>query len=121
MAKPNAPVIALGRRVENFLQEQKNPRLAGSVPHYSTNAAPARTIAPQLLPQQWSAFSKSVRMDDIERIAREMMQGSQFDKYRCPILDKIRKGGLTKSRKELMFTYKALFTVMRGHPLTELE
>ena len=121
VAKPDAGVIALGRGVEKFLKERETPRLAGAIPHFSTNASLARTIAPQLLPWEWREFSASVRVDDIERTAQEMMQGKRYDKYRCKILNDLRKGGLTESRKELMFTYKALFTVMRGASITNWE
>ena len=121
VAKPDVRVITLGKEVARFLEKQNvSQRLAGNIPHFSTQASLARTIAPQLLPEQYEEFSKSVSIADIRNTAEEMMQAREFDKFRDSILQGIPKE-LTGSGRQLLFTYRCLFAVMRGDSLTDLQ
>ena len=121
VSKSDARVIALGSQVERFLEKQKLPRsLAGSIPHFSTQASLARTIAPQLLPEQYGKFSKDVGIADILGTAEELMQAKEFDDFRDSILENLPKD-LTESGKKLLFTYKCLFAVMHDGVLTSTK
>ncbi len=116
----DAKIIALGRTVERFLINKKTPGLFGSIPHFSTQASLARTIAPQLLPKEYEEFSGKMDIGQIIRTAKELMQGKEFDEYRDSILKKFPQE-MTESGKELMFTYHCLFTVMSGGSLSNLR
>ena len=123
LVAPSARVIALGGTVERFLKAQKEklPQgLAGTIPHFSRQASVARPIAPQLLPQQYDRFSKDISIADIRGAAEEMMQGEEFAESRCSVLQGIPKD-LSESGCQLLFTYKCLFTVMRGDSLADME
>ena len=125
LVAPNARVIALGATVERFLQKQKESErlpqgLAGTIPHFSTQASVARPIASQLLPKQYDRFSKDVSIADIRATAEEMLRGREFAKSRDSILRGIPKN-LSESGRQLLFTYKCLFTVMRGDALVDMK
>ena len=117
VSKPGAPVIAVGLGVESFLRKHKTPCLKGSVLHYSKNASVARTIAPQLFPQEYATFKEAVNATDLVRTAEELMQDKVFDKTRDIILRSLLKAGGTSSSMMLMFTYKALFDAMFKRPI----
>ena len=118
VAKPEAPVIAIGSQVENFLNEnflkRKVTRRMGWIPHYSKQATAARSIAPRLHCDEYAEFSVTASLDEIENTAKGVVQGKEFDQYRDDILAKRPQGPLSESSKMLMFTYKKLFAVMRG-------
>ena len=113
VAKPGAPVIAIGSRVENFLNARQTPGYAGSILHYSSNTRVAWGIAPKLMPAKYREFAASVSKADIEIIVQELMQCKAFDGYRDGVLEKLAKAPLSDSYKMLMFTYKELFAVLR--------
>ena len=119
VSKPRAPVIAVGRRVYNYLKKRRTPRLRGSLLHFSNQASLARTIAPQLMPRDYQDFAKNVGANDLVCLAEELTQAKAFDRHRDQILENLRKTGGTESSKQLMFTYKALFAVMKGVAPTE--
>ena len=48
------------------------------------------------------------------------MEGREFDKSRDSILQGIPKD-LSESGRQLLFTYKCLFTVIRGDSLADME
>jgi hypothetical protein len=91
--------------------------LKGSVLHYSKNASVARTIAPQLFPQDYAEFKEAVNVTDLVSTAEELMQDKVFDKTRDIILGNLLKAGATSSSVMLMFTYKALFEAMFKCPV----
>lgn len=117
VSKPGAPVIALGGGVAGFLKKHRTPNLAGSIFHYSKNNSTARTVAPQLLPDQYREFSEGIGIADIRSSAEKIMASKVFDGYRDSILGNLSKD-LTESGKQLLFTYKCLFAVILGKPLT---
>ena len=117
VSKSGAPVIAVGRGVEAFLCKHNTPCLKGSVLHYSKNASVARTIAPQLFPQDYAEFKEAVNVTDLVSTAEELMQDKVFDKTRDIILGNLLKAGATSSSVMLMFTYKALFEAMFKCPV----
>lgn len=125
LVAPSARVIALGDTVSKFLKKQEENEkfqhgLAGTIPHFSRQASVARPIAPQLLPKQYDRFSKNVSIADIRGTAEDMMQGREFDESRDSILQGIPKD-LSESGRQLLFTYKCLFTVIRGESLADME
>ena len=125
LVAPGARVIALGDTVARFLKERKENEklpqgLSGTIPHFSRQASVARPIAPQLLPKQYDRFSKNVSIADIRGTAEDMMQGREFDESRDSILQGIPKD-LSESGRQLLFTYKCLFTVIRGDSLADME
>lgn len=116
VAKSDAPVIAVGNQVENFLNGANLARRVRWIPHYSRQVFATRSIAPRLYPGEYEQFAASVGWDDIESTARELVRGKAFTKYRDDILDKRPKGPVSDSYKMLMFTYKKLFAVIGGEP-----
>lgn len=116
VAKPGALVIAVGKGVGDFLKGRRTPNFRGSLLHFSNNANIARTIAPQLLCEQYREFSTNLRWDDVVHNARDVMKGEEFNKWRSRTLQRLKRGE-TESRKMLMFTYKCQFAAILGKPL----
>ena len=116
VTKLDVPVIAVGKGVGDFLKGQNTPNFRGSILHFSNNANVARTIAPQLLSEQYNDFSKTLRWDDVVQNASDVMKGEEFDKLRSRTLQRL-KHGESESRKMLMFTYKCQFAAILGKPL----
>ena len=117
VAKPGAPVIAVGKGVGDFLKGKHTPHFKRSLLHFSNNANIARIIAPQLLYEQYKEFSTTLRWDDVVQNASDIMKDEKFDKWPAGTLQRL-KGGETESRKMLMFTYKCQFAAILGKPLT---
>lgn len=117
VAKPDAPVIAVGKGVGDFLKRKETRDYKGSLLHFSNNANIARTIAPQLLYEQYKEFSTTLRWDDVVHNASDVMKGGEFDKWRSQTLQRLKRGE-SESRKMLMFTYKCQFDAILGKPLT---
>ena len=117
VAMPGATVIAIGRQVKTFLNEHKiTDTPVRSIPHYSRQAGVARTVAPELWPEQYRQFSGSVDIGGVEDVARKVMNGQVFDEAREGIVGNL-GNNLTESSKELMFTYKCLFAAIIGKQL----
>ena len=96
VGKPGAPVIAVGRVVENFLKkkglEKSSGRQLHHVLHYSPVASRYRKMEALRHPDLYSEF------------------GSE------PFLDQqsIQDSGMSCSHKQLLFTYKVQFGAIRN-------
>ncbi|MCY4581147.1 MAG: hypothetical protein OXD31_19155 [Chloroflexi bacterium] len=108
---PNAPIIPVGYVVRDFLEVQNTQNLTGEILHYSPSAAAHRPKIPDLQDVEFSEFKKTVDMSVIEMTIRRVMEEARLGS--APLeatLKRLRRGsGLTKSRKQLMFTYKCQF------------
>ena len=111
VARPNAPIIPVGYVVRDFLTVQKMSDLKDEILHYSQSAAPHRTKMPKRHPEQFSEFKKTVNMSHIEATVKRVMEGAELGSGEPEkTLKRLQSGsGLTKSRKQLMFTYKCQF------------
>ena len=116
VAEHGTPVIAVGKRVGDFLKGKKTPGYKGSLLHFSNNANIARTIAPQLLCEQYKEFSTTLRWDDVVQNASDVLKCEEFGKWRSQTLQRLKRGE-SESRKMLMFTYKCQFAAILGKPL----
>ena len=110
VAKPNAPIIAIGNVVHGFLDKKGMPGLTGSILHYSGTAARARRKVPSLHPEQYCDFRSTVAWNNIEETVRRVMEENDLQPYIDGTMNRLRRGQkLTTSRKKLMFTYKIQF------------
>ena len=117
VARPNAVVIAIGTPVERFLRKQQClGQLAGRILHYSWSASRYRPRKSKRYPEQFSEFEKTVNMSHIEKTVRRVMEGAELGPSEPEkTLKRLQNGsGLTKSRKQLMFTYKCQFEKLLG-------
>ena len=119
VAKPKAPIIAIGNDPYNFLNRKDIPCLKGPVLHYSLEARGARRKKPSDHPERYCKFRTSVSWDGIEKIVRQVMDAGELQDYIEGTLKRLGRGQrLTESRKKLMFTYKCQFAAILGKPLT---
>jgi hypothetical protein len=111
------PIIAIGKDVEGFLTRKKLPNYAGSILHYSKNAAKYRKDIPEANPERYAEFVQqrpTVCWEDIEQTVERVMTEGNISSYIDSTLKRLKSGaGLTKSRKQLMFTYKVQFERVR--------
>ena len=115
VAKPNAPIIAIGNDPHAFLSRQDlEPRLQGPILHYSQQAAGARDRIPRTHAERYSDFATSVGWDGIEETVRQVMGAGELQDYVEGTLDRLSRGQkLTESRKKLIFTYQVQFEEIR--------
>ena len=111
MARPNAPIIPVGYVVRDFLCVQNMEHLKDEILHYSQSAARHRTKMPKRYPKQFSTFKTTVDMSHIKKTVRRVMEEAELGPCEPEkTLKRLQSGsGLTKSRKQLMFTYKCQF------------
>jgi hypothetical protein len=116
VAKPNAPIIAIGNVVHGFLDKHRSldkqgmPGLTGPILHYSLKAAGAWKKVPGLHPEQYCDFRTTVAWNDVEETVRRVMEENDLQPYIDGTMNRLRRGQqLTASRKKLMFTYKIQF------------
>ena len=110
VAKPNAPIIAIGNFVHGFLANKEMSGLGGPILHYAGRAAGARTKVPGRHPQRYRDFHTTVAWNSIEETVRHVMEENDLQPYIDGTMDRLRRGQrLTPSRKKLMFTYKVQF------------
>ena len=114
VAKPEAPVIAIGNDPYNFLNRKEMRCLKGQILHYSQQASGARRKLPCAHWEQYRKFRTSVFWADIEKVVRQVMDAGGLQDYIEGTLNRLRHGQrLTESRKMLMFTYKIQFERIR--------
>lgn len=111
VARPNAPIIPVGYVVRDFLTVQKMEHLEDEILHYSQSAGPHRTKMAKCYPDQFSKFKKTVDLSHIKKTAKRVLGGAGLGPGEPEnTLKRLKRGkGLTKSRKQLMFTYKCQF------------
>ena len=111
VARPNAPIIPVGHVVHDFLTVQKTSDLKAEILHYSQSAARHRPKMAKRHTEQFSAFKDTVGLSDIKKTVRRVMEGAELGPCEPEkTLKRLKRGsGLTKSRKQLMFTYKCQF------------
>ena len=111
VARPNAPIIPVGHVVRDFLTVQKTSDLKAEILHYSQSAGPHRTKMPKRYPEQFSEFKDTVDLSDIKKAAKRVLgeAGLGPDEPQKTLKRLQRGKKLTKSRKQLMFTYKCQF------------
>ena len=116
VARPNAPIIPVGYVVRDFLTVQKTSDLKAEILHYSQSAGPHRTKMPKRYPEQFSEFKDTVDLSDIKKTAKRVLGGAGLGPGEPEnTLKRLQRGkGLTKSRKQLMFTYKCQFEKLLG-------
>ena len=116
VARPNAPIIPVGYVVRDFLCVQKMSDLKNEILHYSQSAARHRPKKAECHPEQFAAFEKTVKMKHIKDTVKRVMEGADLGPGEPEkTLDRLHRGkGLTKSRKQLMFTYKCQFEKLLG-------
>ena len=111
VARPNAPIIPVGYVVRDFLCVQNMEHLKDEILHYSQSAARHRTKMPKRYPKQFSTFKTTVDMSHIKKTVRRVMEEAELGPCEPEkTLKRLQRGKkLTKSRKQLMFTYKCQF------------
>ena len=111
VARPNAPIIPVGYVVRDFLTVQKMSDLKDEILHYSQSAARHRPKMAELHPEQFSEFKDTVDLSDIKKTAKRVLgEAGLGPEEPEKTLKRLQSGsGLTKSRKQLMFTYKCQF------------
>ena len=104
----SAPIIPVGYVARDFLTVQKMPRLEKEILHYSQSAASHRPKMKRCYPDRYAKFKDTVDMSHIEATVKRVMEGAELGPGEPEkTLKRLQRGKkLTKSRKQLMFTYK---------------
>lgn len=114
ITKPEAKVISIGNDVGAFLRRKGLENHAGTILHYSPQAAKYREDSVKGREQAYQNFASEVKLDDIEQTAEAVLEEAQMKCFRNETLKRIRRSTLSDSRKKLMFTYKVKFEELRA-------
>ncbi len=79
VAKPCAPIIAIGGQVEGFLKKKGTPNFAGRVLHYSGSAIGHRKHTPCQHPDLYKEFAPTVSFCDIKKTVKEVFSPSHLN------------------------------------------
>ena len=118
VANSGAPVISMGKQVEQFLKAKRLTNHKGSIVHYSPSAGKAQKREAEQQPKAYEAFRGTVGFQDIEATVREVLR----DEPNAPsIEEKLKELRLSRSftehTKKLVFSYKVCFERLldKGH------
>jgi len=115
VATPNARIVAVGKRVLQYLKQKGFRRHVTPVIHYSGQAGRARSEGIVGREGSFQAFQDSVSHTDLAAIAQDVLRSACVPaKIREDTLARLKKFKLTTSRKQLMFSYKVTFESMRS-------
>ena len=113
-AKPNAPLVALGREVRSLLAQSGVGRNVASVMHYSAQASNSRNVAVEGREPDFRAFADTLSMKDILEVASDLLREKFVpDALSGETLARLRKATLSDSRKKLAFIYSTAFAKLR--------
>ena len=113
VCREGATIYAIGNPVSDFLTS-KGMDPADVLLHYSQVAASFRKRAALERPDDFVKFSSSIHHDEIVVTARQVMDESGFPaRFQDQVLARLRKAGLTESRKHLLFTYQTTLSRYR--------
>jgi hypothetical protein len=115
VAKPDAKIIAIGKKVEEFLETKKFRRLDATILHYSATAARHRKKAVVGRKKEFKRFAAAVTLEHIAKVAEEATSKAEISgRLRRQILGKLRRHrALSPSLKQLVFAYKIDFEAMK--------
>jgi hypothetical protein len=115
IAKPSARIVAIGKRVSDFLNARLPGRQSMSALHYSPQAARARGAAVRGREAEFRSFAQEFAPRDLLAVAETVMIENDVPlSISEPTLRRLRTVQLTDSRKKLAFIYKTTFSGMRG-------
>ncbi|ULA62523.1 MAG: hypothetical protein LZF86_40026 [Nitrospira sp.] len=117
VAKSNAKIVAIGKKVLALLSQNTTNRNLSSVMHYSPLASRQRERAVAGREPEFDAFAQDMSMKDIIIVADEVMHGHGVP----PVLvtetvGRLRKTTLTTSRKKLAFIYTTALAALPNRP-----
>ena len=117
---PNAPRISIGNETSLFLSKNWLDKHAGTIYHYSAQAAGRRGEEIEGHKEAYKCFKSKVKLEDVKQTAEKVMREGEMDKLIDEILGKLGKpDGQSKDRKlscsskKLMFDYKVKFERFR--------
>lgn len=114
VAKSNAKIISIGKRVSKFFIMQGLHGHAGCIMHYSPQASRHVGVESRRQPDAYCKFSR-ITMDDVLQEAKLVLMETGMGEISENILERLENGsGLSESRKKLMFDYKVSFERIRN-------
>jgi hypothetical protein len=116
VARPNATVFAVGKQVEDYLNEQ-GLESAIRILHYSPQAGNQRNQSVAGDEEQFEAFRQTVAHASVLATARHVLQHSGMSQPFCDqTIDRLKRRRLTESRRKLMYVYKRAFESLHQEP-----
>jgi len=110
VATSDAHCFAVGKSVEEFLDERDFQWPFTYLLHYSPQAARARNKGIEGYEDRFEAFRKTVSADDVLGVAEQTLEASSVpSRYQEEALSRLKERGLSRSRKKLIFNYKLAF------------
>ena len=110
VAEEEAPVIAIGKNVGNFLEAKKLKSYRGSIVHYSPAAGRAQRWYADEYPDCFNRFRDTVTASDLAKTVRDVLEGeSNVPSAEFKIKELRLHRPLREHKKKLMFSYKQSF------------
>jgi hypothetical protein len=106
----DAHCFAVGKSVDEFLEERDFPWPFTYLLHYSPQAARARNKGIEGNEDRFEAFQETVSADDVLSVAEQTLEASSVpSRFQEEALSRLEERGLTSSQKKLIFNYKLAF------------
>lgn len=110
VATSDAHCYAVGKSVDEFLDERDFQRPFTYLLHYSPQAARARNKGIEGYEDRFETFRKTITADDVLRVAEQVLEASSVPaRFQDEALSRLEERGLTPSQKKLAFNYKLAF------------
>jgi hypothetical protein len=110
VATSDAHCFAVGKSVDEFLDERDFPWPFTYLLHYSPQAARARNKGIEGHEDRFQDFRKTVTADEVLGVAEQVLEASSVPpRLRKNALPRLKGRGLTPSQKKLVFNYKLAF------------
>jgi hypothetical protein len=110
IAKPHARIVAIGREVRALLGRHGFDRDVDGVMHYSAQASRSRNPAVEGREPEFSAFARTLSMEDIVAVADAVMRENSISiALSNETISRLQKAKLSESRKKLAFIYSTAF------------
>ncbi len=115
IGKPEAPIIAIGHDVFDFLQRHHLAPTVTTVMHYSPLASAGRNALVMGREAEFHAFSETLSMQDIVDVAAAIMRENAIpDAMASEALARLQRAALSESRRKLAFIYGTAFVKLRS-------
>lgn len=106
----DAHCFAVGKSVDEFLEERDFPWSFTYLLHYSPQAARTRNKGIEGNEDRFEAFQETVSADDVLSVAEQTLKASSVtSRFQEEALSRVEERGLTSSQKKLIFNYKLAF------------
>ena len=116
VAKPDAPVISIGKDVEGFLRAKEHSKYIGNIVHYSKSNGKAQKQPAEKQPGAYRKFRSTVIASDLENTVRDVLKCEPNAPSTEDTLNRLQiQSRFSEHKRKLMFAYKVQLQALRDY------